>query len=65
MVRFAVPGRVMNGDEKICHEAATMQFIKDKTNIPVPSIIAWGLSDENPLGLGAFIIMEFIEGGDR
>ncbi|RDW63221.1 phosphotransferase family protein [Aspergillus mulundensis] len=62
MVRFAVPGRVMDGDEKVSHEAATMRFVKDKTNIPVPSVIAWGLSDENPLGLGAFIIMEFIEG---
>ncbi|KAJ0414799.1 kinase-like domain-containing protein [Aspergillus carlsbadensis] len=62
MVRFAVPGRVMDSDEKIAHEAATMQFVKDKTNIPIPSVIAWGLSHENPLGLGAFIIMEFIEG---
>jgi hypothetical protein len=52
----------MDGDKKISHEAATMQFVKDKTNIPVPSVIAWGLSHENPLGLGAFIIMEFIEG---
>ncbi|KAL5332576.1 hypothetical protein BJX70DRAFT_383741 [Aspergillus crustosus] len=52
----------MDGDEKISHEAATMRFVKDKTNIPVPSVIAWGLSHENPLGLGAFIIMEFIEG---
>lgn len=62
MVRFAVPGRVMDGDEKITHEAATMRFVKEKTNIPVPTVIAWGLSHENPLGLGAFIIMEFIEG---
>lgn len=62
MVRFAVPGRIMDGDEKITHEAATMRFVKEKTNIPVPSVIAWGLSHENPLGLGAFIIMDFIEG---
>ncbi|KAL4807438.1 hypothetical protein BDV18DRAFT_167968 [Aspergillus unguis] len=62
MVRFAVSGRVMDGDAKIRHEAATMEFVKEKTNIPVPSVIAWGLSHENPLGLGAFIIMEFIEG---
>ena len=62
MVRFAVPGRVMKGDEKVSHEVATMQFVKEQTNIPVPSIIAWGLSHENPLGLGPFIIMEFIEG---
>jgi hypothetical protein len=62
IVRFAVSGRVMNGDEKIRHEAATMQFIKENTDIPMPSIIAWGSSDDNPLDLGPFIIMEFIEG---
>ncbi|KAJ5562714.1 hypothetical protein N7461_001475 [Penicillium sp. DV-2018c] len=62
MVRFAVPGRVMDGDEKTTHEVATMRFVKEKTNIPVPSVIAWGLGHENPLGLGAFIIMDFIEG---
>ncbi|OBT85240.1 hypothetical protein VE02_05213 [Pseudogymnoascus sp. 03VT05] len=39
-----------------------MQFVKLETSIPIPLVIAWGKSDENPLGLGAFIIMEFIEG---
>lgn len=53
----------MNGDEKVPCEVATMQFIKANTRIPVPSVIAWGTSADNPLvGLGAFIIMEFIEG---
>lgn len=62
IVRFAVPGKVMNGDEKIRREVATMQFIKTETTIPIPLVIAWGTSDDNSLGLGAFIIMEFIEG---
>lgn len=62
MVRFSVPGRTMNGDEKVPYEVATMQFIKAKTLIPVPSVIAWGISEDNSLGLGAFIIMEFVEG---
>jgi hypothetical protein len=39
-----------------------MRFVGEKTNIPVPSVIAWGLSHENPLGVRAFIIMELIEG---
>lgn len=62
MAQFAVSGRVMDGDAKTWHEAATMRFVKEKTNIPVPSVIAWGLSHDNPLGLGAFIIMDFMEG---
>jgi hypothetical protein len=62
IVRFPVPGKVMHGDEKTQREVATMQFIKLETSIPIPLIIAWGTSDDNPLGLGAFIIMGFIEG---
>ncbi|KFY46464.1 hypothetical protein V495_02450 [Pseudogymnoascus sp. VKM F-4514 (FW-929)] len=42
IVRFAVPGKVMNGDEKIRSEVATMRFIKTETTIPIPLVIAWG-----------------------
>ncbi|KAL4933269.1 uncharacterized protein BDV17DRAFT_279059 [Aspergillus undulatus] len=52
----------MKGDQKICHEVAVMQFPKNNTSIPVRSIIAWGLANENPLGIGPFILMEFVEG---
>jgi hypothetical protein len=62
MVRFAVPGRAINGDEKVQKEVATMQFIKAETRIPIASVIAWGISKDNPLKLGAFIIMNFIHG---
>jgi len=45
MVRFAVSGRVVEADEKHRRvRAATMQFIREKTDIPLPSIIAWGCS---------------------
>jgi hypothetical protein len=60
LVRFAVPGRVMDGDEKIIREVATMQLIKERTNIPVPTVHAWGQSKDNILGLGPFIVMDFI-----
>lgn len=62
MVRFSVPGRVMNGDEKVKHEVATIRFVRRNTTIPVPSVRAWGLAADNPLGLGPFIIADFIEG---
>jgi len=39
-----------------------MYYVKSHTTIPVPAIHHWGLSKDNPLGLGAFIIMEFIAG---
>lgn len=62
VVRFPMPGRVMSLDEKTRAEVATMRFIKAKTSIPVPDIITWGLSAENPLQLGPWIIMEHIKG---
>lgn len=62
MVRFTVPGKIMDKDEKVHWEVITIQFIKAKTKIPVPSIITWGCSADNPLGLGPYIIMEYIDG---
>ena len=63
MMRFPVPGRVMDPETKVKHEAATMTFLAEKTNIPVPKLIAWGTSEENPRhGIGPFIIMEYVEG---
>ncbi|KAF2787538.1 hypothetical protein K505DRAFT_379524, partial [Melanomma pulvis-pyrius CBS 109.77] len=62
LVRFPVPGRVMDGDAKLAREVAAMYYVKSHTTIPVPTIHHWGLSKDNPSGLGAFIIMDFIEG---
>lgn len=39
-----------------------MKFIQQNTNIPVPSIIGYGMGSQNPTGLGPFIIMVFVEG---
>ncbi|KZF21602.1 hypothetical protein L228DRAFT_156374 [Xylona heveae TC161] len=64
IVRFAVPGQVMDPDEKVPREVATMRIIQERTSIPVPAIHAWGLSKDNPLELGAFIIMDYVEGKD-
>ncbi|KAF2221587.1 hypothetical protein BDZ85DRAFT_221629 [Elsinoe ampelina] len=62
IVRFAVPGKVMDPDGKMFREVAAMRFIKENTSIPIPTIHGYGPAAENPLGLGAFIIMDFIEG---
>lgn len=37
-------------------------LIRERTTVPVPEIRAWGLADANPLGLGPFILMDFIDG---
>jgi hypothetical protein len=63
LLRFAVPGKVMDRDEKLCREVAVMVLVREKTKIPVPKVHAWGVSTENPLGLGPFIIMDYIPNG--
>jgi serine/threonine protein kinase len=64
LVRFAMPGKVMDVDEKLRREVAAMRLVREKTNIPVPKVHTWGLSNENMLGLGPFIIMDFVQGGE-
>lgn len=38
-----------------------MRYVAANTTIPVPKIYHWGTAEENPLGLGPFMIMEYIE----
>ncbi|SPQ23206.1 52151c35-bda9-4ffa-8e26-67eb9443bfa5 [Thermothielavioides terrestris] len=60
ILRVPLPGSVAFGDEKVRAEVATMRYIEKMTSVPVPHIYHWGTAAENPLGLGAFIIMEYI-----
>ncbi|KPA35838.1 phosphotransferase enzyme family protein [Fusarium langsethiae] len=62
IVRFPMVGKVVNADEKIEIEVATMNLIRQQTTIPIPNVKAWGLAADNPLGIGPFIMMDFIEG---
>jgi hypothetical protein len=62
LIRFPIPGRSMLCDEKTRNEVAVMKFIEQNTSIPVPHVVAYGNADENPTGLGPFIIMTFVEG---
>jgi aminoglycoside phosphotransferase (APT) family kinase protein len=64
MIRFPRVGNICGqyADKKVAMEVEVMSLIREKTTIPVPQIKAWGLAASNPLGLGPFIIMDFIEG---
>ncbi|KAF4980844.1 hypothetical protein FZEAL_3242 [Fusarium zealandicum] len=62
IVRFPMVGKVINADEKTEIEVATMKLIRQQTTIPIPEIRAWGLAADNTLGIGPFIMMDFIEG---
>ncbi|KAI9695767.1 MAG: hypothetical protein M1820_008439 [Bogoriella megaspora] len=64
MVRFPRVGNVSDGyaDEKVAMEVKALSLIREQTTIPVPKVHAWGLAAQNTLGLGPFIIMDFVEG---
>ncbi|KAL4915717.1 hypothetical protein BDW62DRAFT_212561 [Aspergillus aurantiobrunneus] len=49
-------------DEKVAMEVEALDLIQKKTTIPVPQLHAWALAKDNPLGLGPFMLMEFIDG---
>jgi hypothetical protein len=64
MVRFPRMGNVNDryADEKVAMEVKALSLIREATSIPVPKVQAWGLAAGNPLRLGPFIIMDFIDG---
>lgn len=64
MVRFPRAGMICDQfmDEKIAMEVSALSLIRDKTTIPVPKVHAWGFAASNPIGLGPFIMMDFIDG---
>lgn len=51
-----------HADEKVAMEVEALNLIRQRTSIPVPQVHAWGLSKDNPLSLGPFILMEYING---
>ncbi|EFE41029.1 hypothetical protein TRV_04227 [Trichophyton verrucosum HKI 0517] len=58
LLRFASPGRSMFPEEKTQAEVAIMLYLKDNTDIPIPTIFDWGM--EGPCDMGPYILMEFV-----
>jgi hypothetical protein len=47
-------------DDKVAVEVEMLTLLRERTTIPVPRVHAWGLAAENPLGLGPYILMDFV-----
>jgi hypothetical protein len=64
MVCFPRVGTVCDDytDEKVAMEVTALSLIRNRTTIPVPRVQAWGPAASNLLGLGPFIMMDFING---
>ncbi|KAK6008412.1 hypothetical protein QM012_000315 [Aureobasidium pullulans] len=62
-VRYPVPGWVMDPDEKVRREVAVLRFLQEKTQIPIPRLIAYGSASENhDSEIGPFVISEWVDG---
>lgn len=64
IIRFPKPGHISAAllEEKLINEVRTMEYIREKTTIPLPFVRGWGLANECPQQLGPFIIMDFVQG---
>jgi aminoglycoside phosphotransferase (APT) family kinase protein len=64
VIRFPKPGHTLTSqrEEKVRSEVRVLEYLREKTNLPVPNVTSWGLTDESPKNLGPFIIMDFVDG---
>jgi hypothetical protein len=64
MVRLPRVGMVCDdyADEKVVKEVMALSLFHQRTTIPVPRVHAWGPAASNLLGLGPFIMMDFMNG---
>jgi len=64
VIRLPIPGKIYDlwRAKKVKDEVMVMTYLREHTSIPVPCVYHWGLTEESPLQLGPFIIMEFMEG---
>lgn len=62
LLRFPIPGAVMDPWKKVEDEAVVMRFIKEKTSIPIPNYYTHGIASDEFDGLGPFILMDFVSG---
>lgn len=54
-------GKAVNADKNIDIEVATMDLLRQRTKIPILEVKAWGMAAEDALGIGPFIMMDFVE----
>lgn len=49
-------------EEKVRNEVDFLELLWEKTTIPIPRVVAWGLINDSPQQLGPFAVMDFIDG---
>lgn len=61
VIRFPVPGSSAIREEKVRREVSVMRFLERHTNIRIPPVLHYGMTEGSPAGLGPFIVMEYTE----
>ncbi len=64
VIRFPKPGHTATDfrEQKVRNEVIFLEFLREKTTIPVPRVASWGLTADSPQQLGPFMIMDFVDG---
>lgn len=64
VIRFPKPGHTATEfrEENVRNEFNVLEFLSEKTTIPLPRVVSWGTEEERPQHLGPFIIMEYMKG---
>ncbi|KAG9197456.1 hypothetical protein G6514_001553 [Epicoccum nigrum] len=62
VIRFPKPGITATNirDEKVENEVQVLEFLRERTTVPVPRVVSWGLTKDSPAQLGPFMIMDFV-----
>lgn len=62
MIRFPGPGHTTFRDEKVINEVNIITFLQERTTIPIPRLLSWGLTKDSPHEFGPFMISGFVDG---
>jgi len=64
IIRFPKPGKIASifMEEKVRNEVQVLDFLREKTTIPVPRVYSWGMTKDSPRNIGPFVILEHVEG---
>jgi serine/threonine protein kinase len=64
VIRFPKPGHTATAfqDERVRNEVQFLRFLSEKTTIPIPRVVSWGMIEDSPQHPGPFIIMEYVDG---
>lgn len=62
IIRSPGPGHTTLRDEKVVNEVHIINFLHEQTEIPIPRLLSWGLTEDSPRSFGPFMISDFVEG---